>query len=168
MERLRGITDESVRLWAPDGDRLVLLENLDSRQPVRSVLQPGGTTMPLHATAAGKAILASLPDDEVDVLLARPLTALTPHTITDPDVLRVQLRAIRRKGYAETHHEAWQDVSGVAAAIRDPSDRPVAAIALVLPMHRLTATLTRRYGKAVAEAAAALSAELAGTTEGPR
>ena len=163
MERLRGISDESVRLWAPDGDRLVLLENMDSRQPVRSVLQPGGTTMPLHATAAGKAILAALPEHEVDELLARPLTALTPQTITDPTVLREQLRAIRRKGYAETQHEAWKDVGGVAAAIHDPSGRPVAAIALALPMHRLTEQLTRRYGKAVAEAVAALSSELAGS-----
>jgi IclR family acetate operon transcriptional repressor len=78
-------------------------------------------------------------------------------------VLREQLRAIRRKGYAETHREAWKDVGAVAAAIHDPSGRPLAAIALALPMHRLTEQLTRRYGKAVAEAAEALSAELAGT-----
>ena len=39
MERLREITDESVRLWGHDGDRIVLLENLESRQTVRSVLQ---------------------------------------------------------------------------------------------------------------------------------
>jgi IclR family acetate operon transcriptional repressor len=163
MERLRGITDESVRLWAPDVDRIVLLESMDSRQAVRSVLQPGETTLPLHATAAGKAILARLPAHEVDALLAQPLTAFTPQTITDPTLLREQLRGIRRKGYAETYHEAWKDVGGVAAAILDPSGRPVAAIALALPMHRLTAQLTRRYGKAVAAAAEALSSELGGT-----
>jgi IclR family transcriptional regulator, acetate operon repressor len=163
MERLREITDESVRLWGHDGDRIVLLENMESRQAVRSVLQPGGTTIPLHASAAGKAILARLPEDEVDQLLAQPLAALTPQTITDPTVLRDQLRTIRRKGYAETHREAWKDVGAVAAAIHDPSGRPVAAIALALPMHRLTQHLTRSYGQAVAEAVAALSAELAGS-----
>ena len=91
MERLREITDESVRLWGHDGDRIVLLENLESRQTVRSVLQPGGTTIPLHASAAGKAMLARLPEHEVDEFLAQPLTALTPQTITDPAVLREQL-----------------------------------------------------------------------------
>jgi IclR family transcriptional regulator, acetate operon repressor len=166
MERLREITDESVRLWARDGDRIVLLENMESRQAVRSVLQPGGITIPLHASAAGKAMLARLPEHEVDELLAQPLAALTPQTITDPAVLREQLRAIRRKGYAETHREAWKDVGAVAAAIHDPSGRPVAAIALALPMHRLTQQLTRRYGKAVAAAAEALSTELAGTVDG--
>ena len=56
----------------------------------------------------------------------------------------------------------------MAAAIHDPSGRPVAAIALALPMHRLTEQLTRRYGKAVAAAAEALSAELAGNVDAPR
>ena len=166
MEQLREITDESVRLWAPDGDRIVLLENMESRQAVRSVLQPGGITIPLHASAAGKAMLARMSEDEVDQLLAQPLIALTPQTITDPAVLREQLHSIRRKGYAETHREAWKDVGAVAAAICDPSGRPVAAIALALPMHRLTQQLTRRYGKAVAEAVEALSAELAGRSGG--
>ena len=72
MERLREITDESVRLWGHDGDRIVLLENMESRQAVRSVLQPGGTTIPLHASAAGKAMLARLPEHEVDEFLAQP------------------------------------------------------------------------------------------------
>jgi IclR family acetate operon transcriptional repressor len=163
MERLRDTTDESIRLWARDGDRIVLLENLESRQAVRSVLQPGGTTIPLHASAAGKAILAGLPEHEVDELLAQPLASLTAQTITDPAVLREQLGAVRGKGYAETHHEAWKDVGAVAAAIHDPSGRPLAAIALALPMHRLTEQLTRRYGKAVAAAAQSVSTALAGS-----
>lgn len=161
MERLRGVTDESVRLWAPDGDQIVLLENMDSRQAVRSVLQPGGAIVPMHASAAGKAILAALPDEEVDALLAGPLPALAPNTITDPDELRKQLRVIRRRGWAATYHEASKDVGAVAAAITDPSGRPVAAIALALPMHRLTEALTKRYGSAVAEATQQLSRQLA-------
>jgi IclR family transcriptional regulator, acetate operon repressor len=161
MERLRGVTDESVRLWAPDGDRIVLLENMDSRQAVRSVLQPGGAIVPMHASAAGKAILAALPDEEVDALLAGPLPALAPNTITDPDELRKQLRVIRRRGWAATYHEASKDVGAVAAAITDPSGRPVAAIALALPMHRLTEAITKRYGTAVAEATQQLSRQLA-------
>jgi IclR family transcriptional regulator, acetate operon repressor len=161
MERLREVTDESVRLWAPDGDRIVLLENMDSRQAVRSVLQPGGAMVPMHASAAGKAILAALPEVEVDAILARPLVALAPNTITDADVLRSQLRDVRRRGWAETYHEASKDVGAVAAAIHDPSGRPIAAIALALPMHRLTAEITERYGTAVAQATRELSAHLA-------
>lgn len=160
MERLRGVTDESVRLWAPDGDRIVLLENMDSRQAVRSVLQPGGAIVPMHASAAGKAMLAALSDEEVDVFLARPLVSIAPNTITDPDELRKQLRTIRRRGWAETYHEASKDVGAVAAAIVDPTGRPVAAIALALPMHRLTEAITKRYGKAVAEATQELSRQL--------
>src|SRR3954451_7368115 len=134
---------------------------MDSRQAVRSVLQPGGAIVPMHASAAGKAILAGLPDDEVDVILARPLAALAPKTITDADELRNQLAVVRRRGWAETYHEASKDVGAVAAAIHDPSGRPIAAIALALPMHRLTEVITKRYGKAVADATRELSAQLA-------
>ena len=164
MERLREITDESVRLWAPRR-RSHRAPREHGEPPSRALGAAAGRdhhSAPRDARRA-KPCSPRLPEHEVDQLLAQPLTALTPQTITDPAVLREQLRAIRRKGYAETHREAWKDVGAVAAAIHDPSGRPVAAIALALPMHRLTEQLTRRYGKAVAEAVEALSAELAGS-----
>jgi IclR family acetate operon transcriptional repressor len=163
MEQLRQVSDESVRLWVPDGDRIQLVAHMDSRQPVRSVLQPGGSTMAVHATAAGKAILAFLPPSEVDVLLARPLASLTPHTITDPDELRTQLTTIRARGWAQTSHEATPDVGAVAAPILDPTGRPLAAIALALPMHRLTPAITERHVTHLVAATQALTEELSGT-----
>ena len=166
MEQLRQVSDESVRLWVHDGDRIQLVAHMDSRQPVRSVLQPGGSTMAVHATAAGKAILAFLPEAELDVLLARPLAALTPHTIVDPAALRAQLAEIRGRGWAQTFHEATQDVGAVAAPILDPAGRPLAAIALALPMHRLTPELTDRHVTHLLAATRDLSAQLAGTVPG--
>ena len=162
MERLRQVSDESVRLWVPDGDRIVLVQHMDSRQPVRSVLQPGGSSMPMHATAAGKAILAFLPSAEVDVFLARPLAALTLHTIVDPGKLRTQLAAIRTRGWAQTFHEATLDVGAVAAPILDPAGRPLAAIALALPMHRLTPELTDYHVTQLLAATRDLAQTLAG------
>ena len=162
MERLREVSDESVRLWVPDGDHVVLIGHMDSRQAVRSVVQPGGYTVPVHASAAGKAILAFLSPGELDVLLARPLAALTPHTIVDPDELRAQLTVIRERGWAQTFHEATMDVGAVAAPILDPAGRPLAAIALALPMHRLTPELTERHVTHLLAATRDLTEQLAG------
>ena len=165
MERLRQVSDESVRLWVPDGDHVVLIGHMDSRQAVRSVLQPGGHTVAAHASAAGKAILAFLSPSELDVLLARPLEAMTPYTIVDPDELRAQLALIRERGWAQTFHEATVDVGAVAAPILDPAGRPLAAIALALPMHRLTPELTERHVTHLLAATRDLTEQLAGSRE---
>jgi DNA-binding IclR family transcriptional regulator len=160
MLRLHEECDETVRLWVPDGERVVVVDSVESQRALRTVA--GSTSMPAHATAAGKAVLAALPPDELDALLALPLVALTPHTVTDPAALRVQLAASRTRGWTETRHEAHPDIGAVAAALVDPRGRPVGALALTLPMHRVTPELAQRYGRRVAEEAAALSATLAG------
>ena len=58
MTRLRQDTGESVRLWVPDGDSVVLVETLESSQSVRAVTVVG-STVAMHASSAGKAILAA-------------------------------------------------------------------------------------------------------------
>src|SRR5207247_2566607 len=44
-------------------------------------------------------LLAWLPEDELAAFLRRPLTALTPATITDPRALRAELQNLRERGY---------------------------------------------------------------------
>jgi IclR family acetate operon transcriptional repressor len=157
MLGLSQATEEAVRLWMPQGHNLVLVESIDSTQAVRSV-HPStfSGTLPLHASAAGKAILAHLPAAEVDVLLTPPLRALTPSTMVDPERLRELFPHIRKKGYAEAHNESIQDVGDIAAPIL-AADRPAAAIALNLPNHRLTRPLTARFGRLLVDAVGQLS-----------
>ena len=56
-----------------------------------------GSEMPLHSTAAGKVLLASLDDSDARKLLGhRKLMAITPHTVTDPASLIASLAKVRR------------------------------------------------------------------------
>jgi IclR family acetate operon transcriptional repressor len=162
LARLQAATDESVRLWARDGHRVTIVRSLESTQAVRYVGPPPGTTLPLHASAAGKAMLAALPDDEVDALLVDPLDALTPQTIVDTDELRRHLEEIRVLGYATTQHEVRKDVGGVAAAVLDSTAMPIGALSVTLPMHRLTDEIVDRYGTLVVVEAQQLTATLGG------
>jgi IclR family transcriptional regulator, acetate operon repressor len=164
MVRLLDLTDESVRLWVRDGDHVALVQSLDSTQPVRHVSPPPGAILPLHASASGKAVLASLPKREVDEYLGRPLAAITGHTITDPIALREELNATRERGWSETFHEARADVGGVAAAVLDSGGHAVAALSLALPMHRVTDELVERFGSAVAEEARRVTDEFTGAS----
>jgi len=162
LTRLQAETDESVRLWVRQGREVAIVLSVESAQPVRYVGPPPGTTLPLHASAAGKAILAASPAPEVDAILARPLDARTQHTIVDADALHAQLAEIARRGYAVTRHEAHDDVGGVAAAVLDAAGQPIGALSVSLPMHRLTDDLVEQYGALVAREAATLSALAAG------
>jgi IclR family acetate operon transcriptional repressor len=166
LARLQAATDESVRLWARDGRHVTMVRSLESTQAVRYVGPPPGTALPLHASAAGKAVLAALPDDEVDALLVQPLDALTPQTIVDTGELRRHLEEIRALGYATTQHEARQDVGGVAAAVLAAGGMPIGALSVTLPMHRLTAEIVERYGQLVVIEARRLTTTLGGRAAG--
>ena len=162
LVRLQAATDESVRLWIREGSGVAIVLSLDSAQPVRYVGPPPGTVLPLHASAAGKAVLAGLTAYEVDAILAGPLDAWTPQTIVDADELRRQLAQVRKRGFAVTRHEARMDVGGVAAAVVDSEGRAVGALSISLPMHRLTAGIVSRFGVLVVDEAARLTAIFAG------
>ena len=86
-----------------------------------------------HATALGKAILTVLPEDlREDYLSRHELADLTPHTVTDPRVLRRQLGVHR--GMAVDTGEYQLGVTCVSAAIR--TDDGVAAVAVSAPLAR--------------------------------
>jgi len=159
LNDLRHETGETVRLWLRDGNDAVLIETIESAKTVRAIA-PVGSRIGLHASSAGKAILAALPDDELDRFLAGELRAYTDRTIVDPAQLRAALAKVRSRGYAQSNSEANADVGGVAAPILSPDKRPVAALGVVLPMHRLDATLAARFGTLVRTAAADVTAML--------
>ena len=91
-----------------------------------------GLTLPAHASAMGKVLLAYHPH-LADEVLAGPLTALTGDTITDPAKLQLQLAQVAARGLATEEDEAVLGESSVAAPIADRSGTVVAAIAVVLP-----------------------------------
>jgi DNA-binding IclR family transcriptional regulator len=91
-----------------------------------------GLTIPIHASAMGKVLLAYHPALAAEVL-AEPLASLTGDTVTDPAQLQLQLAQIAARGLATEEDEAVLGESSVAAPIADRSGAVVAAIAVVLP-----------------------------------
>ncbi|MEV0439529.1 IclR family transcriptional regulator [Streptomyces spectabilis] len=135
MEELRRATDETVHLAVPEGERVVLVERLETTQPVRIVL-PLGQHLSGHASANGKAILAARTPEAVERYVADGLTRFTEATIDDPEALRAELRAIRARGYALNEGEWRADVAAVAAAILGPDGTPAASMSINLPAGR--------------------------------
>lgn len=72
----------------------------------------------LHATAAGKAILANLEPSTIEgILEAHGLPAQTEATITDRTVLFEELETIRDRGYAANEQESTEGLCAVASPI---------------------------------------------------
>jgi len=151
MEDLSMDTGETVRLWLVEGSTVLLAENVEGSHAVRPVVMEMSAHVPMHATAVGKAVLASWPEPQLDRYLESPIAAMTDETITEPAELRRQLEAVRSLGYASAWNEAHPGVGGVAAIFTLPNDRS-AALAVTFPTHRLTDELVARFGSLVLDA----------------
>jgi DNA-binding IclR family transcriptional regulator len=157
---LRSLTDatrETANLVVLDDIQAVYIETIPSPQVVRLFTAVGNRT-PLHATGAGKVLLAALPTPRRDALLERiDLRAYTARTITDRAALRRALEDIRERGYSIDDEEYDEGVRCVAVAV-GPLGAPVAALSISAPANRLSrqrcaelAPLLRRTAADLAE-----------------
>jgi DNA-binding IclR family transcriptional regulator len=157
LERLRQATNETVSLYIRLGDRRVCIEELESGQDIK-YSQTAGLAAPLYVGAPGKALLAYLPPAELEALLATlPLVAITPNTLTDREQLLEELTTVRQRGYAVSIGERSLWASAAAAPIRDWSGKPIAAISVLGPSHRLTSEGLPALGEQVKQVAVEIS-----------
>lgn len=146
MQEMAALSGETILLQvlSAERDRVVCIERVQARTGLRLILEIGATA-PLHASCSSRALLASLPDAEIEAVIARGLPALTPHTITDPAQLRADLAAVRRNGYAVSFEELDEGVAGVSFPIRDYLDRVVASLTISGPLTRMNRENIDRY-----------------------
>jgi len=117
------------------GKHAIYLLFLPGSGPMTLRAEPG-QPIRLHNTAIGKAILASMSDDEVRGLLGPgPLPAITRKTITDPEELISQLAEVRSSGYAVNADENIVGITSVGALIGDPSAQTRSAISVSFSPH---------------------------------
>ncbi|MCO5089460.1 IclR family transcriptional regulator [Bosea sp. (in: a-proteobacteria)] len=95
-----------------------------------------GEQAPIYAGASGKAILAYLPADVIETVLAGPLVPLTEATIVDPAKLRQELDNIRRAGYAISRAERAPHGTGLAVPVITKADKVVGSLGLTIPFFR--------------------------------
>lgn len=161
MRELSLRTKETVLLTAINGTRGVVLERVESEEPVRySIFQPGAT-IPLHAGASSKILMAYLPEDEWNrIIKTEGLKRYTPHTITDKDELKAHLKEIRRKGYAFSDQEIDRDVRAIAAPILNGLGELVAGLSVAGPVYRISKKKINSCGKLVIQYAEMISFRL--------
>lgn len=162
MRHLMEESGETVNLAVEDEGRAIYLAQVECRQLMRALAQPGAR-VPMHSSAVGKTLLAFVSEPRRAALLARmELERFTDRTIGGRRELDRDLAATRRRGYATDDEEHAVGLRCVAAPIFDEAREVVAAISLSGPAARVTDARFGKLGEMVRRFAASVTRDLGG------
>lgn len=113
---------ETIKASILEGGRVVIIAKAESDNPMRISISKG-SGFPLHAGAACKVLLGSLPDEDLHEIIPHSLKQFTPDTITDKETLIKIIKTVREEGFAIEHEEFIQGISAVAVGVRLPDSR---------------------------------------------
>jgi DNA-binding IclR family transcriptional regulator len=164
LDRLARSSREFVRLAVVDSDSLVWVAQAQGAAG-GLMYQPSlaSSTVPLYATATGKAWLATLPSDRaVEVVLKNGgfdhADAYGPNVVRSIENLMREIEAARQRGYGVASSEAEPGVTALAAAIRSgPDGTAVGTVSIAGPSVRMTEQRVRELAPSVIAAASDLS-----------
>jgi DNA-binding IclR family transcriptional regulator len=160
LRKLVSDSGECVEIGVRRENDVLMICREDCSRPLRSVIQIGDRA-PLHATAAGKAILAHLPEEEIEKYLSMvPFKAFTKKTITHARPLRKELEAIRAGGVAYCREELNEGVVAMGMPVFDADGRVHASIVIPIPTIRFNHKKEKRVELALREGAWTLSHQL--------
>jgi DNA-binding IclR family transcriptional regulator len=161
LGRLRDATGESALLAAPRGRTgMEIVLQLDPERHI-GLADWVGADVPLHASSAGKLVLAELGAGELDDWLGTtPLVSFTEKTITEPQAVREELARVRRQGWAELVDELEEGLASISAPVRSARGSLAAIVGLSGPTFRLTRSRRRELLPAIRATAAAIELRL--------
>ncbi len=160
LRSLMAATGETANLGIERGGEVLFVSQVETHAHIRAFFPPGSTSE-MHASGIGKALLAFMPDDRRDVVLAgRDLTRYTDHTLCSQDALADDLAASRARGYAVDADEKTDGMRCIAAPVYDAYGEAVAGISVSGPSSRITDDTIGRLAKEVTAAARDLSAAI--------
>lgn len=164
LDRLAHQCHEFARLAVVDGHSLVWVAHAQGAS-AGLMYQPSLTsnTVPLFATASGKAWLATLPSEPALRIVMKngglkDAERYGPNVVRSVEALLRELKATARRGYGLALSEAEFGVTAVAAAIRTPDAGPVVGtVSIAGPSARITEKRAHELAALVLRTAADLS-----------
>ncbi|ATV18513.1 IclR family transcriptional regulator [Pseudomonas avellanae] len=136
--RLSASLGDSLFLLARSGFDAICLDRSEGPYPIRTFTGDIGGRVALGVGQGSLAILAFLPEDERETVIAYNLPRLKDFHLYDEVFLRSEVENVRRLGYAGRNTGALPGMAGLAVPILDRNGRAVAALSV--------ATITDRLG----------------------
>lgn len=139
LEEVVAAVDETAHLVVLQRSDAFYLDCVEGSKILRATPRVG-TVLPAHVSAAGKVLLANLPEQRLDDLLTGELEAVTKRSKTSATAIRRELTKVRKRGWALNDGESEDGLRAVAVLIsaEDNGAGVDAAITVAGPTRRLT------------------------------
>jgi len=135
VRTLRVQLNETTSFFVRSGWEVEAIVTETSDQALRYAV-PTGSRLPMHALASGKALLAALPDDELNRYFAESERArFTPSTVTGEKALRREIEQIRQTGFSLTDEEFSLGIRGIGRVVTVGGEA-VGALSIAVPKAR--------------------------------
>jgi DNA-binding IclR family transcriptional regulator len=152
--------DEAVSLGILDGNKLLVVERIDTSHDLR-VGGAVGKRAPLHSTAAGKLLITQMSESERESIFNDPsLGKFTKNTITKLSRMEKELALFRAEGCAFDREETAVGIWSVAAPVYGITGKIEAGVSLLVPTARITDEKALKLASLTKSCAAKISREL--------
>jgi len=122
-----------------EGNHILYIYKIEAKVGTIRMVSHVGMVHPMYCSGVGKALLAELPDPEIeDIWNSSEITSLTPYTVTSLSDLMDRIRGVREAGYAMDDEENEEGVRCIAVSIPDYHKEPVYALSISAPVSRMT------------------------------
>lgn len=118
------------------GWQALCLEQVESPHPIR-LSYSKGRTLPLYAGGSAKVILAHLSQRDQEKILSRDLNTFTDPALVDPDIIRLNLDDIKKKGYAVSRGETDLGAVAICVPILDSEGKLLGGLTVAGPAGRM-------------------------------
>lgn len=160
MKKLLRETGETVHLAMLMDNQAVYIAQEVSTEVV-NIYTEIGQREPLYCTAVGKALVAFLPEEELDAIIQElDFAPCTAKTITSPQTFKVHCHEIRARGYTVDDEELHEGVRCIGAPVRGYDGIVLASLGISVPSTRLQMDRIHSLAKIVVRYAQEASARL--------
>lgn len=136
LARVADVTGETANMAVFDNDQITYVAQSPGKQQMRMFTEVG-RRVPAHRTAVGKAMMAEMTTDRVNEICQRVgMAPATEFTITTPEELAVELKRVKKNGFAVDNQE--QEIGVICVAVLVPETSVPTAISISGPSTRMS------------------------------
>jgi DNA-binding IclR family transcriptional regulator len=161
LRELVQVCQETAFLGVLEGSEVIYVAQHETMERLR-MNEAVGNRVPAHCTALGKALLATLSEEEFYELYRNvdTLKMVTPNSITDKRRLWEHLQKVRQDGVAYDFEENVVGGVCLGTVVRNYTGRPIAAMSISMPTQRMRGEKLMTFKDHLLEGARQLSSEL--------